>query len=228
MPRPPFLQRPALTRRAFLSAATVLAAPPAWAFGPATPAGDLRFPLRVGYARIGPDGFLHLGSEDQTLWSAMDVRLGGLIGRLVPLQPSSMLGASAPQMDGGASCALAARQMAADAGLDHALLYAVDEGARTEGGWIAQCFAAIRAAGGAGRIAGEAHLLDIAGGAPVESVFADARRRSLLGALAGKPKGATRTLDELALGMELRLQQAAADALAKQHSIADGFMRTSR
>lgn len=225
------LTRNGLTRRAMLSAATILAAPPAWALQTSAQISGqfgLSFPLRIGYARIGPQGFMRLGADEQLRWSAMELHLGGLIARMVPLQSSSMFGAPAPQVDGGAACALVARQMAADAGLGHALLYAVDDDAKTEGGWIAQCFAAVRAAGGAGRISGEAHLLDIAGGAPVESAFADAPRRGFLGAVAGRPKAAATTLDLLSAEMERRIQRSAAAAFDAGYSIADGFMRSPR
>ncbi len=232
MSRFPTFQRAALTRRSVLSAGAVLFAPPAWAFQQgawgAGPQSGVHFPLRVGYARIGPEGFLRLDAREQTRWSTLQVRLGALVARITPLQPADMFGAKAPLVDGGAACALAARQMAADAGLGHVLLYAVDEGTQAEGGWIAQCFAALRAAGGAGHVSGEAHLLDVTGGPPVDSVFSDAPRRGFLGALGGRPRGATQALDDLALGVERRIQEAAAQALESRHSMADGFMRTPR
>lgn len=191
-----------LTRRAALAlAGALVVAPTAFAAGPVS------FPLRLAYARISRRGFIHIASKEQTVWRALQTRTGALIEELLPLQPADMLGVRAPELDGGASCALVARRMAMDAGFDFVVLYATHDG-KDGRGWLNL--------GGDGRAEGEAHVLDVAGGAPVISVMADARPRGLFG---GHPE--RETLVALTQGIERRLQAMAAKVFAEQQSIAD-------
>lgn len=197
----------------------------ALARGATTPAA-LRFPLRTAYARIGPDGFVSLRLKEQNAWSALQTRLGGLMARIEPLQPTDMLGSEAPKLDGGASCAMAARAMAETWGLDTVIVYATQDGqASSNGGWIKQCFAAIRGLGGDARASGEAHLLDVAGGPPLCSATADASPRSWLNPFDNHRNPEAETLSALTAGLERRIQTLAGPAFAAQQSIADGFQR---
>lgn len=204
-----------LNRRAFLALAGLIAiAPRAFA------AGRITFPLRIAYARIGPAGFAPIRSVEQMQWTALQTRTGRLIEALEPQQPTSILSPKAPEIDGGASCALAARTMAAEAGFSHVILYAIDDGhePKKKTGWIQGCFASLRGAFSPGRATlGEAHLLSVDGGAPLISATADAPPRGLL----SSRSPARETLDALTRDLERRLQDAARAAFDAQHSIAD-------
>jgi hypothetical protein len=67
------------------------------------------------------------------------LRLGGLIGAIQPIQPADMMGVSLPKIEGAASCAMVARQMASAAGFSHVILYATNDGQRiykSDGNWF--------------------------------------------------------------------------------------------
>lgn len=149
-------------------------------FAPRALAAPPLFPLRIGYARIAPAGFIAIRADEQTYWSGLQARLGGLVEAIEPIQPSDIMGGKAPEVDGGASCAMAARQMAASAGLGHVILYATQDGQRAYkhgGSWVARAFASLKSdLDTDSRATGEAHLLDVAGGPAVASVSADVPR----------------------------------------------------
>lgn len=205
-----------LTRRSLIAGAAALAAAPQ-----AFAAEQLAFPLRLACARLGPQGFIHMRGDDLQAWETLAVRTGGLIAEIEPLQPSSMLGARAPALDGGASCALAARRMATDAGFELVILYAVDaNGHGGKDGWLNDCFASVRAAGGHGAV-GEAHLLSIDGGAPLVSATAEARGKSWLNPLSYGRHPERDTLAALTASLERRIQSRAARQFELHRSIAD-------
>jgi hypothetical protein len=191
---------------------------------PAASASDLRFPLRLAYARMGKGGFIAIHSDEQTAWSALRTRLGGLVDDIQPIQPTGLLGAAAPDIDGGASCALAARRLAADRGFSHVILYATDDGKRTykhHGGWIASGFATLRSnIGPHDRAAGEAYLLDVAGGMPLASATADARQKEFLDPFDDARMPERETLVALTRTIETQLQRMASAGLAANESIA--------
>lgn len=214
-----------LTRRALLALAGVgLAAPAAFA-APAPAVSRLRFPLRLAYARMNPEGFIAIRSDEQEAWSTLQTRLGGLIDAIEPIQPGSLLGATAPEVDGGASCALAGRKLAADMGFDYVILYATQDGRKTYasgGGWLRKTFASLRSEyGGYDRASGEAHLLAVAGGAPVLSASADAAPRSAFNLFDNNRNPERETLAQLTQAVERRLQAMARADYAAQRSIAD-------
>ncbi|MDZ4759512.1 MAG: hypothetical protein SGJ21_00375 [Alphaproteobacteria bacterium] len=210
---------PGVSRRmfAFGLAGAALVAPRAAA------APELTFPLRIAFARIGPRGFAAIRSRESAIWTAMQVRLGGLIEDIAPLQSHGLLGIAAPETDGGASCVLAARTMAADAGFDQVLIYATDSGTGPAGRnrWLSRAFASLRASVLAPRpTTGEAHLLDIGGGHPLLSATSDAAPLSPLNLFDGySPESAA--LNGLAQALEHRLQAAARPHYAAEASIAD-------
>jgi hypothetical protein len=211
---------PMTRRAALLLAGFGLAAPAAFA------APRLRFPLRLAYARLTPAGFIHIRSAEQEAWSAMQLRLGGLIDTIEPIQPDAMLGAKAPELDGGASCALVGRKLAADLGSDYVILYATQDGRKVHepggGGWLRKTFASLRAEYGKyDRATGEAHLLDVAGGAPLISATADAEPRSSLNLFDNNRRPERETLVSLTEAVERRLQSLARADYAAQRSIAD-------
>src|SRR5262245_10856114 len=115
------------SRRSLVLALGGMALAPAAFAAPA-----LVFPLPVAYARIGQQGFMRLTSDDQEIWTGLQTRLGGLIDSIEPIQPRDMLGVRTPELDGGASCAMVARQIAQGQGLSHVILYATDDGKRPE------------------------------------------------------------------------------------------------
>lgn len=202
-----------LNRRAFLVLGGLIAAAPAAFAG-----GRIGFPLRAAYARLGPDGFAPIRTAEQSQWAALQTRTGQLIAQLDPLQPTTMLGQRAPDLDGGASCALAARAMASEAGFDHVILYAIDDGHAKKQGWIGDCFASLRKQSHDRKSAlGEAHLLYVGGGSPLLSVTADAPPRGLL----SHRSPARETLDGLISSLEKRIFDAARSDFDAQRSIAD-------
>ncbi len=87
---------------------------------------SVQWPLRLAYARISPSGFVTIRGDEQSAWAAMQTRLGGLIGAIQPIQPSDMMGVSLPKIEGAASCAMVARQMASAAGFNHVILYFIN------------------------------------------------------------------------------------------------------
>jgi hypothetical protein len=196
--------------------ATALIAPSA--------AADPRFPLRLAYARMGKDGFLAIPTQEQSAWSALQTRLGGLVDDIQPIQPGGLLGAQSPELDGGASCALAARKLAADRGFSHVILYATADGKRTYkhgGSWLARGFSTLRSnIGPHDRAAGEAYLLDVSGGSPLASATADAHQKEFLDPFDDARQPERETLALLTRTIETQLQRMAAGGLAAEASIA--------
>ncbi len=191
---------------------------------PAFGAPALRFPLRLGYARVGPDGFMKLGTDDQAAWTALQTRLGGLIDEIEPIQPADMFGARAPDVDGGASCAMVARQIAANSGFSHVVLYATSDGRRdypATDAWYSKAFASFRSEYFQYGVAtGEAHLLDVAGGPAIASVSADAPAAGALDVF-GRRRPERKALARVTAAMERKLQSIARVEYESQRSIAD-------
>ena len=191
---------------------------------PAASPAEPRFPLRLAYARMGKDGFIAIRLDEQTAWSALQTRLGGLVDQIEPIQPTGLLGASAPELDGGASCAMAARKLAADRGCSHVILYATADGKRTYkhgGSWLARGFSTLRSnIGPHDRAAGEAYLLDVAGGAPLASATADAHQKEFLDPFDDARQPERETLNALTRTIEMQLQRMASVGLAANASIA--------
>jgi hypothetical protein len=211
---------PRLTRRGLAPALTALL------FAPralATPAPA--FPMRIGYTRIGAQGFLRIRSAEQQAWDSLRTRTGGLIDLIDPIQPGDMLGANAPVLDGGASCALVARQMAAGAGYTHVILYATQDGRRVpedRDNWVSKAFENFRSEYMKyDRATGEAHLLDVSGGAAIVSVSADVAPRNPLDPFDNHRKPEAETLTALIVDLEHRLQSLARAGYEAQRSIAD-------
>lgn len=197
----------------------------AMAISPAASARPVRFPLRIAYARIGKDGFLAIRSDDQRVWSALQTRTGGLIDRIAPIQPTGLLGAHPPELDGGASCALAARQLAANEGFSHVVLYATTGGrpASSQGGdWLTRGLATLRSTiAPPERASGEAYLLDTGDGPPLACATADVRRKNLLDPFDDARKPERETLTALTRTLEIQIQRLARAGLARDASIAD-------
>ena len=191
---------------------------------PSAFAAEPRFPLHLAYARMGKDGFLAIHLEEQTAWSALQTRLGGLIDQIEPIQPTGLLGAQAPELDGGASCALAARKLAADRGCSHVILYATADGKRLYkhgGSWLARGFSTLHSnIGPHDRAGGEAYLLDVAGGAPLASATADAHQKEFLDPFDLGRQPERETLVALTRTIETQIQRMASAGLAANQSIA--------
>jgi hypothetical protein len=191
---------------------------------PSAAAAEPRFPLRVAYARMGKGGFIAIPSQEQSTWSALQTRLGGLVDDIQPIQPGGLLGVSAPELDGGASCALAARKLAADRGFTHVILYATADGRRTYkhgGSWLARGLSTLRSnIGPHDRAAGEAYLLDVAGGSPLASATADAHQKEFLDPFDDARQPERETLTALTRTIETQLQRMASIDLAAEASIA--------
>ena len=186
---------------------------------------SVRWPLRLAYARVRPAGFVTIRGDEQSAWAAMQTRLGGLIGAIQPIQPSDMMGVSLPKIEGAASCAMVARQMASAAGFNHVILYATNDGQRiytSDGNWFSDMFASLQSdLDKDDRATGEAHLLDVAGGMPLATVTADAKPRDPLNMFDGGRNPERETLASLTQGIERRLQDMASLAYEAQRSIAD-------
>lgn len=192
---------------------------------PALAAPLMTFPLRLAYARVSPNGFVQIRSDEQAVWTGMATRLGGLIATLAPLQPGGMLGGGLPQIEGDASCALVARQLANKLGYHQVILYATHDGQRpreTYDNWFSQTFGNLIAdMTRDGRATGEAHLLLTDGGLAVASAMADSRPRDPLNLLDGDRNPERETLSRLVSAMELQLQDMAREAYDNSRSIAD-------
>jgi len=185
----------------------------------------MQWPMRLAYARMGANGFVQIRGDEQTYWSAMQTRLGGLVEAVQPIQPRDMLGRLAPQVDDAETYALVARQMAAAAGFNHVILYATNDGQRlypSDGSWFQDMFANLRSDLGKGdRASGEAVLFDISGGMPLATVTADARPRDPLNLFDGGRNPERETLGQLTANLERRLQDMSRLAFDAQRSIGD-------
>jgi hypothetical protein len=207
-----------LTRRGLVGAlAGVALAPPVLA----APAPI--FPLRLGYARIGPDGFVHLRLDEQRHWNELQTRSGGLIETMEPIQPADMLTASGSGAHAETSPDTAL-QRAAGRGLSHVVLYATHDGrpiARSAN-FVSRAFAGLRAElGKYDRAAGEAHVLDVAGGPALVSVSADTPARNPLNLFDNNRNPEREVLAALIADLDRRLQSLARPAYEAQASIAD-------
>ena len=192
---------------------------------PARAAPRLAYPIGLLYARIGPNGFQRINTAEQDLWSAMSVRLGGLISRIEPIQRYSMLTNDPPSIDSENSNVLIARQLATEAGLDHVLLYSSHDGSRTYTNyknWAAKAYAGIRSSLTMGDDAiAEAHILNTAGGPPIVSRALDAPARARLNPFDLGRDPEQQVMSRLAHNIEASIQADARIALAGQTSIAD-------
>ncbi len=188
-------------------------------------APGIRFPLRIACMRVGPAGFVQIRHDEQAYWSQMQARLGGLIERLSPVQPSDMMGSNLTQVEGGPNCAMVARQAAARWGFGHVILYATHDGQNvytTDGAWWNDLFATMADTFDKdGRAIGEAHLLDVEGGPSIASASADAPPRDPLNLFDGGRNPERETLVKLAQGLEQGLQDLARSAYDSQRSISD-------
>ena len=191
---------------------------------PAAAAAEPRFPLRLAYARMGKNGFIAIRSDEQTAWSALQTRLGGLVDQIEPIQPTGLLGGEAPELDGGAWCAMAARNRAADRGFSHVILYATTDGKpiyKHGASWLARSFSTLQSnIGPHDGAAGEAYLLDVAGGAPLACATADAHPREFLDPFDHSRQLERETLTALTRTIERQLQRMASAGLAANASIA--------
>lgn len=210
------------TRRTLLAgglAATAVAAAPAHA------APRLAYPLSILYGRIGPAGFERIDAEEQALWSAMGVRLAGLVSRLEPVQLYSMLTSNPPQLDNEAGNILFARQIASDLHLDHILLYASSDGRReypAYNNWVSQAFNGARSRLSRGDQAiAEAHVLETAGGLPLLSLALDAPPRHPLNPFDLHRNPEEQAVHRLVRSLEARIQEDARAAFDVGRSIAD-------
>jgi len=185
----------------------------------------IQWPMRLAYARVAPNGFVQIRGDEQNYWNAMQTRLGGVVETLQPIQPRDMLNLAPPQVEGAASCAMVARQMAAAAGFNNVIIYATNDGQRSyksDGSWFQDTFASLRGdIDKDDRASGEALLLDISGGMPLISVTADAKPRDPLNLFDGGRNPERETLAQLTANFERRLQDMARPALEAQRSIAD-------
>ncbi len=208
-----------MTRRgALLSLGAAVLAPAAQA------APGIGFPLRIACVRVAPSGFVHIRTDEQLCWTRMATRLGGLVDIIAPLQPADMLGGGLPAIEGTANCALVARQMAQQAGFELVILYATHDGQRplkSYDNWFAETFASLTAnLRKDARATAEAHLLSVAGGAPLMSAHADAKPRDPLNLFDGGRNPEREALDGLVQGFERRFQDLARQALDNSRSIA--------
>jgi hypothetical protein len=188
-------------------------------------AEPLSLPMRFACMRMDPDGFAYISSQEQGLWRSFQSRLGGLISDIRPIQPANRLGLVAPKTDSGASCALAARALALEAGFDLVLLYGTLNGRRSyeaQGNVLSRLFASLRSEHGPyDPSTGEAHLLDAGGGAPLLSFRSDAPPKSLIDRVPGGREPELEALTILIDQFEQRLLDVARDAYRSERSIAD-------
>lgn len=220
------MKMPALTRRSALRLGALGLG--ALTLAPAALAGPMvRWPMRLAYMRVSPSGFVHIRTDEQQAWVQLQTRLGGLIETIQPIQPDDMLGGAAPKVEGGANCAMVARQMASAQGFDQVILYATNDGQKTyksDGSWFSDLFASLQAdLDKDNRATGEAHLLDVGGGPALITVSADAKPRDPLNLWDGGRNPERETLTGLTQGMERRLQDLARDAYESQRSIGDHY-----
>lgn len=208
-----------LTRRGALLSLAALVAPVALA------SPGLRVPMRVACMRVGPARFLPIRQDEQAHWLQLQLRLGGLVERMTPVQPSDMLGQNLNAVEGGPNCALVARQAAARWGFSHVILYATHDGQRprqSDGAWWNDLFTAMSGPFTKdGRAIGEAHLLDVDGGPPLASATAQARPRDPLNLFDGGRNPEREALAALTQRLELGVQDLARSAYQNQRSIAD-------
>lgn len=214
---------PETTRRTAVFGA--LASVAALTGAPAQATPQLRYPLSLLYGRIGPEGFVRIDSAEQELWSGMAVRLAGLISRLEPVQQYSMLTNNPPPLTSENGNVLVARQIAANQGLDHIMLYASRHGRREHaayGNWFSRAFNGVtsRLSTSDDAVA-EAHIIATAGGPPILSWSMDAPGRSPLNPLQFRRRPEAEAVARLAASVETRLQADARAAFAAQRSIAD-------
>jgi hypothetical protein len=211
-----------MTRRSFALGVGIGGA--ALAAGDAFAVSGPLFPLHVAIARMSEGRLVRVPTEHQQIWAAFSARLGGLVDAIVPVQPTSLIDLSTPGEDGGAACTAQARGFADRLGCSQVILYATADGIKRgpyPDLWIKRAFQHLREAVQINdRALGEAYLLDVAGGAPLASVSADADRATPLDKLTGR-HNETETLKLLTADLERRIQNLARPLLAAQASRAD-------
>jgi hypothetical protein len=136
-----------------------------------------------------------------------------------------MLGGGLPKIEGGANCAMVARQAAMKSGYNQVILYSTHDGQQIYAppqGWFGDTFAWLQGEFDKdGRASGEAHLLDVGGGMPLASAHADVPPRDPLNLFDGGRNPEREALDNLIRAMELRFGDMARLAYESQRSIAD-------
>ncbi len=218
-----FSRRTAIKGALGLAAAT-LAAPNLPAFT-ATASPLLKYPLRMVYGRIGPEGFERITTEEQNAWIALQVRLGGIIQTMEPIQSYSLLTVRPPAEDGGESSVITARRIATDAGADHALLYSTNDGRKSFpafSNWLSRAYTHLRSElTPRDNAIGEAHIIHASGGLPAISVSADAKPKSILNPLDHFRDPENEALELMITQLERRFHDEARALIASHRSIAD-------
>lgn len=210
------IRAPTLTRRAaLLLAAGAAIAPRALA------APTVTFPLRIAVAKLTPTGLARLSAEQQTIWSAMAQRLGGLIESIEPVQPSSLITPRPPEVDGGRSALEQACNIAEELICPHLILFATEQPSRTvqaPAQWLSKALTSVRDVVTPDRMMGEVLLVGAENINVVARATTDVAPRFMIFG----PEPETETVKALAVSLERRLQLIARDQYAASRSITDG------
>ncbi|MBI1339172.1 hypothetical protein GC169_03020 [bacterium] len=182
-------------------------------------------PLRIACARLGPEGFVRIDSEEQAIWRRMELRLGGLVDRLTLLRPADLLAPAAPAIDGPATARLALLSAASAHGADHAILYTCDDGRKTfphSANWFSSAFASARGvASRADPAQAEAALMHTTTGADIAFVSGDAPPRDRLNPFDNHRRPDREAVEALTGLIEREIMEMMTPAFARSRSIAD-------
>lgn len=235
-----------LSRRAIVSGlcASFLSALPAFARSKPL----LKLPASIVFLRMDENGAVAPAQEDHTIWSQFSMNLGALISRIEPIPDNKLLpGGQLETGNGQGSAILSARMAAQNQGYDYLIVYGVVS--RGEGiqyrknkskspirsfsrniasklpfwDWKYTTEAYEEKRPSHLDMLGEAHFLDLKGGAPLASSWAEIPKRSRLEKLTSKDLRDVEIVQLLADGMQRKVQDLSLQNFHDQRTISQRF-----
>ncbi len=208
----------------------------------------LKLPASVVFLRMNEDGAVIPDELDRRIWSQFSLNLGALISRIEPIPHNNLLPGGALETGAGqGSAILSARLAAQNQGYDYLLVYGVvskSEGVKYrtkktanpalklsrhiksklpfwDWDYAQESYVETRASHL--DIMGEAHLLDLKGGAPLASTWAERPKRNTLARWTSKDTRDDEIVLNLADAMQRKIQELSMQNFESQKSISQRF-----
>lgn len=208
----------------------------------------LNLPASVVFLRMNEDGALPPTPHDREMWSQFSMNLGALISRIEPIPHNNLLpGGELETGSGKGSAILSARMSAQSQGYDYLIVYGVVSRSESVQYKTKRTLNPVSKFSRTFRsklplwhwetteepytetranhldMVGEAHLLDLNGGAPVASSWAELPKRSRLEKLTTKDTRVTDIIQSLADDLQRKIQDLSIQNFRDQRSISERF-----
>lgn len=208
----------------------------------------LKLPASIVFLKMDEDGAVPPSEQDRIMWSQFRMNLGALISRIEPIPHNNLLpGGELATGEGKGSAIMSARMAAQRQGYDYLIVYGVvPEAGKTKQrlkktrnpavafsrhvrsklpfwDWDYTTEEYIETRPSHLDLMGEVHLLDLDGGAPVASAWAEIPKRSKWQKLTSKDKREEVVVQNLAVGIERKIQELSHQNFKHQKSISERY-----